>query len=312
MNRASNPSTPHAEAITVLFAPYLEDTAKSVEADLAGRLDPRALVVAPRLGDAMRYAALGGGKRLRATLVRAVATTLSPEVDDHRWMTPAAAIEALHAYSLIHDDLPAMDDASTRRGRPSCHLAFDEATAILAGDALQAAAFRWIAEDTDLSPSARIELVAGLARAAGLEGMCGGQMLDLEGEKTPPDLAGLEEMERLKTGAMIAFSAGAGAIVADADDQARTTIGSWANCLGLAFQIKDDLLDVEGDGAVTGKDAGLDAARGKTTFVSLMGVGAARERLEALALEARTLLSELPCDAPLLDSIFHHVVTRDR
>jgi farnesyl diphosphate synthase len=260
----------------------------------------------------MRYAALGGGKRLRAALVRAVAETLAPEPRSVPWETTAAAVEVLHAYSLIHDDLPAMDDASTRRGRPACHLAFDEATAILAGDALQAAAFGWIADDPYLSVDARVALVAGLARAAGLPGMCGGQMLDLEGETTPPDLDGLERMEQLKTGAMIAFSADAGAVVAGASLVQRKHVAGWARCLGLAFQITDDLLDVEGDKAVIGKDAGLDAARGKTTFVSLIGIGPARARLDALAGEARHHLGSLHRDTALLDSIFHYVITRDR
>jgi farnesyl diphosphate synthase len=255
---------------------------------------------------------LGGGKRLRAALVRAVAQTLAAEPRSVAWETTAAAVEVLHAYSLIHDDLPAMDDASTRRGRPACHLAFDEATAILAGDALQAAAFGWIADDPYLSADARVALVAGLARAAGLAGMCGGQMLDLEGEKTPPDLDGLERMEQLKTGAMIAFSADAGAVVAGASLVQREHVAGWARCLGLAFQITDDLLDVEGDKAVIGKDAGLDAARGKTTFVSLIGVDAARARLDSLADEARLHLGNLPGDTALLDSIFHYVITRDR
>jgi farnesyl diphosphate synthase len=205
-----------------------------------------------------------------------------------------------------------MDDATTRRGRPACHLAFDEATAILAGDALQAAAFGWIAADRTLSDTARVTLLSGLAEAAGLAGMCGGQMLDLEGERTPPDLPGLERMEQLKTGAMIEFSADAGAIVAGASSTVRNSVRAWARCLGLAFQITDDLLDVEGDGTVTGKDAGLDAARGKTTFVSLMGAAAARERLAMLAHEAQLHLAGLPCEPRLLESIFHHVVTRDR
>jgi farnesyl diphosphate synthase len=294
-----------------LLTSFLQDTAASVEAEIDRLLGSPADHAAPRLVEAMRYAALGGGKRLRAALVRAVADALAG-ASQSNWMATAAAIEAVHAYSLIHDDLPAMDDASTRRGRPACHLAFDEATAVLAGDALQAVAFEWIAGDARLPEIARLTLIAGLARAAGAAGMCGGQMLDLQGEANPPDLAGLEQMERLKTGAMIAFAAEAGAVIAGADAPVRHHVVGWARCLGLAFQIKDDLLDVEGDGSVTGKDAGLDAVRGKTTFVSLMGVKAARERLDVLALEASHHLGDLGVEVNLLDSIFHYVVTRDR
>ena len=153
----------------------------------------------------MRYAALGGGKRLRASLVRDVAETLALDDGVPPWQTVAASVEALHAYSLIHDDLPAMDDATTRRGRPACHLEFDKGTAVLAGDALQAAAFGWIANDASIPEGARLALLTGLAQAAGHSGMCGGQMLDLQGEQSPPDLPGLERMEQLKTGALITF-----------------------------------------------------------------------------------------------------------
>lgn len=295
-----------------MFDSFLEETALLVEAEIDRLLGDPTRHAAPRLAEAMRYAALGSGKRLRAVLVRAVAETLAGDGTRLPWRTSAAAIEILHAYSLIHDDLPAMDDASLRRGRPACHLAFDEATAILAGDALQAASFGWIANDSDLPDRARVALVAGLAQAGGLSGMCGGQMLDLEGEKTPPDLAGLEHMEQLKTGALIAFAADAGAIIAGATPKVRAQMGEWARCLGLAFQITDDLLDVEGDKARTGKDAGLDAARGKTTFVSLTSAHAARDRLDSLTAAARVHLDSLPGKMTLLESIFHHVVTRDR
>jgi geranylgeranyl pyrophosphate synthase len=295
-----------------LLARFLQESAAAVEAEIGRRLGSASGHAAPRLIGAMRYAALGGGKRLRAALVRAVAQTLGHGGDGTAWLATAAGIEAVHAYSLIHDDLPAMDDATTRRGRAACHLAFDEATAILAGDALQAAAFEWIAEDEHLSIQARLALVAGLARAAGAAGMCGGQMLDLQGEVEPPDLDGLELMERLKTGAMIAFAAEAGALVAGSSPEIRHGIVQWARCLGLAFQIKDDLLDVEGDSRVTGKDPGLDAERGKTTFVSLMGVDSARQRIDLLGREANRHLRDHDIEVDLLDSLFHYVVTRDR
>ena len=273
---------------------FLEDTAQAVERELDRRLDGSDQRAAPRLTAAMRYAAMGGGKRLRAALVRAVAE----EFGTGPWLTVASAIEALHAYSLVHDDLPAMDDATTRRGRPTTHLAFDEATAVLAGDALQAAAFDWIAADHALAPMVRLELLAGLAEAAGVTGMCSGQMLDLEGERSVPGLAELERMERLKTGALIAFAAEAAI--------------AWARCLGLAFQIKDDLLDVEGDAERLGKDAGHDAVRGKTTFVTLLGVEGARDRLAELSADAERHLARLPRRGQLLESFFLHVVTRDR
>ena len=288
---------------------FLQETARLVDGQIERLLGQSAVQAAPRLAEAMRYAALGSGKRLRAVLVRAVAQTLGSGTN---WLSSAAAVEALHAYSLIHDDLPAMDDATLRRGRPACHRAFDEATAMLAGDALQAAAFEWLAGDQALSLEARVTLVAGLARAAGLGGMCGGQMLDLEGEGSPPDLAGLERMEQLKTGALIAFAADAGAVVAGASAKTRQQVAGYADCLGLAFQITDDLLDVEGDKALTGKDAGLDAARGKTTFVSLTSVEAARARVHALEETALDHLDGLPGDPSLLRSLFGYVVRRDR
>ena len=291
---------------------YLRQTADLVEGRIDRLLGAPGDHAAPRLAEAMRYAALGGGKRLRAALVRATAETVAVGQGKPHWQNTAAAIEALHAYSLIHDDLPAMDDATLRRGKPACHRAFDEATAILAGDALQAASFAWIADDADLPADVRVALLSGLAAGAGLPGMCGGQMLDLEGEATPPDLEGLERMERLKTGALIAYSVDAGAIVAGAGPEERRHLAGWAGCLGLAFQITDDLLDVEGDKASIGKDHGLDAARGKTTFVSLIGSDAARERLVELAREAGDHLDRLGRDAPLLRAIFDYVLTRDR
>ena len=226
-----------------------------------------------RLAEAMRYATLGGGKRLRAFLVMesaalfAVSQTCAARV--------AASVEMLHAYSLVHDDLPAMDDDDLRRGKPSTHKAFDEATAILAGDALQTRAFEVLAEpDTHSDPQARCELVAALGAAAGARGMAGGQMIDMLAEGQTLDGPAVTRLQALKTGRLIQFSAEAGAILGRAPSHAAAPAGGYGRDLGAAFQIADDLLDAEGSTEETGKTAGKDAAAGKATMVAVLGVGA--------------------------------------
>ena len=263
-----------------------------------------------RLVQAMRYAALGGGKRLRAYLVSAAARLF--EVGDAAATRVGAAIELLHAYSLIHDDLPAMDDATLRRGKPACHLAFDEATAILAGDALQAMAFEALAGDGWGCPAAiRAELCAGLARAAGLAGMCGGQMIDLEAETRTLDLAAITELQALKTGALIGFACEAGAMLGGADAASRAALLAYAARLGLAFQIKDDLLDLTGDAAVVGKDVGRDNQRSKATFPGLLGIDGAVAELERLRRQAETDLDSLARNAIYLKEVFRFVINRE-
>jgi farnesyl diphosphate synthase len=241
------------------------------------------------LADAMRYAALGGGKRFRPFLV--VETAALFGVPLARALDVAAAVECVHCYSLVHDDLPAMDDDDLRRGRPTVHIAFDEATAILAGDALLTLAFEILARpDTVPDAAIRSELVLGLALASGKDGMAGGQMLDLIAEGKQVDLDAVAQIQRLKTGALIEFSVGAGAILGRGTSDQRLSLARFARALGLAFQIADDLLDAEGDTAEVGKATLKDAAAGKATFVSLLGIEASRSKLKELECEAADAL----------------------
>jgi farnesyl diphosphate synthase len=264
-----------------------------------------------RLFEAMRYSSLGGGKRLRAFFVLASATLF--KVAPQSALRTASAIEFVHAYSLIHDDLPAMDDDDLRRGKPSCHRQFDEATAILAGDALQALALEVLAhEETHGDPAVRIALVAELARAAGAHGMVGGQMLDLlaESQAEPLSIGAITRLQRLKTGALISFSCTAGAILGKASDHARAALSAYAHDLGLAFQIVDDLLDVEGNVVELGKTPGKDAEAGKATFVSILGVKRARAQAGLLAQQAAVHLESFGEAAELLRQAANFVVAR--
>jgi farnesyl diphosphate synthase len=242
-----------------------------------------------RLIEAMRYATLGGGKRLRAFLTLETARALG--CDDAGPLRVGAAIECLHAYSLVHDDLPAMDDDDLRRGRPTAHKAFDEATAILAGDALQALAFEILADPrTHRSAGTRAALVAGLARAAGLAGMVGGQTLDLEAETAiePLSAKAIARLQSMKTGALLAFSVEAGAILADAPPAVCAALDAYGRAVGAAFQIADDLLDAEGDAATLGKRAGKDVGRRKGTLIGALGLNGARRELKRLVAEAKS------------------------
>lgn len=290
------------------LAQRMAATAQAIEAELE-RLLPPVEGSQERLHAAMHYATLGGGKRLRPFLV--VAGSELFDVPARRALRVGAAIEMIHGYSLVHDDLPAMDDAALRRGRPSCHKRFDEATAVLAGDALQCLAFEVLAgEPTHPDPAVRCELVHGLARASGADGMCGGQMIDLEAEGRALDLDQVLELQRLKTGALIRFACEAGAILGGAPDTARLALRAYAADLGLAFQIQDDLLDVTGDAATTGKDQGIDAAAGKATVVSLVGIDGARERLQVLRASASRQLEALPRGPDLLRAVVDFVISR--
>jgi farnesyl diphosphate synthase len=271
------------------------------------------LVVPPdleaRVYEAMRYAALAPGKRLRPFLVLAGARLF--DVSQRCALQVAAAIEMVHAYSLVHDDLPAMDNSDLRRGRPTCHKEFDEATAVLAGDGLLTAAFGVLADpDTHGDPAVRCELVAALAAAAGAVGMVGGQMIDLIAEHRTLDIGAITRLQRMKTGALIAFSCEAGAILAKAPTEPRTALRGYAHDLGLAFQIADDLLDVEGSQAETGKPVGTDAAAGKATFVSILGVARARAQAELLVGQAVAHLDLFEQRAELLREAARFVITR--
>lgn len=234
------------------------------------------------LHDAMRYAVLGGGKRLRPLLVYAAAQALG--VDSPLLDSPACAVELIHAYSLVHDDLPAMDDDAMRRGRPTCHIVFGEAMAILAGDALQALAFELLADDraSPIDPATRVAMLRTLGRACGAEGMAGGQALDLAAVGQRLSLAELEHMHACKTGALIRASVQLGALLAGADTSTLDVLDAYGHAMGLAFQVRDDILDVEGESAVIGKTAGKDAAADKPTFPSIIGLDASHARLAEL------------------------------
>jgi farnesyl diphosphate synthase len=268
--------------------------------------DPR-----DRLYEAMRHAAIGGGKRLRPLLVRAAGDLY--HVDRNLSLRVGAAVEAMHVYSLIHDDLPCMDDDDLRRGKPTVHKAFDEATAVLAGDSLHALAFEWLVDPaTHADPFVRSELIRELARAAGPAGMAGGQMMDLAAETAQFDLPTVTRLQQLKTGALIAFSVEAGAILARIPAEGRVPLRGYARDIGLAFQIADDIMDVEGDEQLAGKALHKDEAAGKATFVTLMGLDRAREQAVALVDQAIGHLAGFGEEATLLRAIARYIVERDR
>jgi farnesyl diphosphate synthase len=293
------------------FTLKLDACRQEVDAHLAS-LFGRGSVEAARsspLADAMRYATLGGGKRFRPFLVIETAALFG--VPQAQALAAASAVECVHCYSLVHDDLPAMDDDDMRRGRPTVHKAFDEATAILAGDALLTLAFEILGRpETDSDPVVRADLVLGLARAAGWQGMVGGQMLDLIAEHTPTDLQGVILIEALKTGALIEFSVIAGALLGRSGPAERQALGRYARALGLAFQIADDLLDAEGDAAEVGKATAKDAASGKATFISLLGIEASRAKLKELEAEAIGALDAWDSRADVLREAARFVVHR--
>ncbi len=298
----------HASVSAISLAAALARVATEVEAALEDLLPPVEGAEA-RLIEAMRYACLGGGKRLRAFLAMETAALFS--VDRRCAARAGAAIEMVHAYSLVHDDLPAMDDDDLRRGKPSCHRAFDEATAILAGDALQTRAFEVLAEpDTHSNPEARCELVAALALAAGARGMVGGQMIDMVSEGQALDAEQITRLHALKTGRLIQFSAEAGAILGRAASAQRHLLAAYGRDLGAAFQIADDLLDATGTTEETGKTAGKDEAAGKATLVSVLGVERARAQAEALADQAARHLESFGPKADLLRDLAGYVVSR--
>jgi farnesyl diphosphate synthase len=286
----------------------LSEAADAVNRTLE-RLVPPVNGAERRVIEAMRYALMGGGKRIRPFLVLNSARLFdAPETGALR---TAAAIEMVHSYSLVHDDLPAMDNADLRRGRPSVHRQFDEATAILAGDGLLTLAFETLGDAaTHGEPAVRSELVLTLARAAGAAGMVGGQMIDLEAQHAELDLEAVTRLQRMKTGAIIGFSCEAGPILGRAPPEARRALQLYAEDLGLAFQIADDLLDVESSAAVAGKPVGQDNAAGKATFIAVLGIEEARKRARLISDRAAAHLDMFGPRADLLRDMAQFVVNR--
>lgn len=290
------------------FEEALADAANRVGAEL-DTLMPLAGTPDDRVVEAMRYACLNGGKRMRPFFVIETARLFG--VESRSAVRAAAAVEMLHCYSLIHDDLPAMDDDDLRRGQPTVHKRFDEATAILAGDALLTAAFGVLADPVvHADPAVRCELVARLASASGARGMVGGQMLDLLAEHADLDITGITRLQRMKTGCLIAFSCEAGAILGKAAPRLRQSLAAYAHDVGLAFQIADDLLDVEGAAEDVGKATAKDAERGKASFVAILGVSRARAQAELLVAQASEHLAAFDGRAHLLEMAARYVVDR--
>ncbi len=292
------------------FLAQLERVAGAVE----GRLD-RLLAKTgdrpedERLGEAMRYAALGGGKRLRPFLLVESARLFG--VKDEEALPAATALECIHCYSLVHDDLPAMDDDAVRRGRPTLHIAFDEATAILAGDALLTLAFEILSDEgTHPDPAIRAELVLLLARAAGWRGMAQGQALDLSAERRSFRPAEIAAMQALKTGALFRFACEAGAALGRAALSERAALVAYVSAFGQAFQLADDLLDAEGDAASLGKAVAKDARRGKATLIARLGPDEARKRLDELVAEAEQALAPFGARAEVLKELARFIATR--
>ncbi len=293
--------------------------ASAVDARLAGwqarietaldRVLPAPDLAPSRLHAAMRHAALNGGKRIRPLLVYASGHGLG--ATDEALDDAALAVELIHCYSLVHDDLPAMDDDEMRRGQPTVHVAFDEATAILAGDALQALAFQRLAS-APLPDAAKVSMLRELAVASGHAGMCGGQALDIDATGRRIDIGQLERLHAMKTGALLRAAVRLGALAGGADARQHAALDDYADALGLAFQIKDDLLDIESDSATLGKTAGKDIAQDKATFPALIGIEASRARLQDLATTMQASLDSLHAGIDALAALARRVVERDR
>jgi farnesyl diphosphate synthase len=296
------------------FSDWMQGRALHIESVLSEFL-PAADVQPERLHESMRYAVLGGGKRVRAALVYAAgqacqtsASTVAVQASLDR---AAAAVELIHAYSLVHDDLPCMDDDVLRRGRPTVHIQFDEATAMLAGDALQPLAFELLAE-MPIAPALVIQATRALAQASGSLGMAGGQAIDLHSVGHSLTRDELQVMHTMKTGAMLACSVALGGIVSGASSTMRSALDDYAQAIGLAFQVVDDILDVTADTANLGKTAGKDAAGNKPTYVSLLGLEQARELAEELRRAAHAALAPLGDSAQMLGQLADYIVLRDR
>ncbi len=294
----------------------LSDSIKQVQAEIDSVFDAMLPVpqdTSARLVEAMRYAAIGGGKRVRPLLVVSTASLFG--VNRESALRAGAAIEAIHVYSLIHDDLPCMDNDDLRHGKPTLHKVFDEATAVLAGDALHALAFEILSHvETSADPFTRSELICTLGQASGMNGMAGGQMMDMvaDEEGVEYDLHTITRLQQLKTGALLAASVEMGAILGKVQPAGRAHLRAYARDIGLAFQIADDLLDVQGDADKAGKALRKDEGQGKQTFVTLMGVDKAREQADALVDQAILRLASYGPEADILRALARYIVERDR
>lgn len=290
------------------FSAYLSACQHRIDAYLNQQLhtsEPRL----EHLYSAIRYSVTHGGKRIRPMLAYACCEVLGGR--EGQADTAAAAVEAIHAYSLIHDDLPAMDDDALRRGHPTCHIAYDEATAILAGDALQALAFQWLAQATDLHADTRLRMIEVLATAAGPTGMVGGQAIDLGAVGEKLDLPTLEKMHRHKTGALIRASVQLGALASErVSEEQLKALGVYADCIGLAFQVQDDIIDIESDTSILGKQQGADLARDKPTYPALLGLDGARALADELRLRAIEALQPFAGHALRLRQLADFIVQR--
>ncbi|MBY5963025.1 (2E,6E)-farnesyl diphosphate synthase [Marinobacter nauticus] len=286
---------------------YLDQCRQQVDQELDRRLTRNA--TSERLQETMRYSVLGGGKRVRPALCMAAARAMGSH--ESTALAPACAVELIHAYSLVHDDLPAMDDDDLRRGRPTAHIAFDEASAILAGDALQTLAFALLSEAPALSDRQRVAMISELARASGHQGMVGGQAIDLESVGRQLSVEQLEAMHRHKTGALIEASVRLGALTSETvTERQLTNLTDYASALGLAFQVQDDLLDIEGDTEIIGKRQGSDVAKAKPTYPALLGIDGARQHLARLLDEALGALESFGPEADTLRAMADYVVAR--
>ncbi len=291
------------------FIHYADQLRPRIEHALASAIP---VTANSQLGDAISYSRTGGGKRIRPLLAFASYEALQGHTDHPALDAVACAVEAIHAYSLVHDDLPAMDDDDLRRGQPTCHIAFDEALAILAGDALQTLAFEQLANSHSVTAEVRVRLIKALCAGAGHQGMVLGQAIDLAAVDNTLTLEQLERMHRCKTGALINASVTMGALVAEADDAALSALYAFSTAVGLAFQVQDDILDGIADTQTLGKTQGADAAKNKPTYVSLLGLDAARQHATRLLDEAKAAIAQLPGNTAPLHHIAQYVVERER
>ena len=294
------------------MSPAFDDWMKTVQAhveEALGAFLPAAGAAPARLHEAMRYTVLGGGKRVRPLLVYAAGAVFN--ADQRALARAAAAVEMIHAYSLVHDDMPCMDDDALRRGKPTVHVAYDEATALLVGDALQAQAFMVLSEDDSIAPARQVAMLRVLAGAAGSAGMCGGQAIDLDSVGVSLTLAQLERMHQLKTGALLGASVLLGALAGrEVGAVERAALDAYSNAIGLAFQVVDDVLDATADSATLGKTAGKDAAANKPTYVSILGLEESKLLAEKLRREAHEALAPFGDKALRLRELADLIVQR--